>query len=168
LGRPLPLGFARPDHEDDLTHGMARALRAAADHLCAIDPDEVAAAEIRRATTRPHPPSLGTLRAAIDPTAIGDGTRLRVAGGPLRITAEGDAVLLEGAGRRLRLPAHTAGALQVVLERGRVEVADLAGLDEPSRAVLARRLVREGFLEVDECAQKVPRLRSVRDRPSGS
>jgi uncharacterized RmlC-like cupin family protein len=168
LGRPLPLGFARPDHQDDLTDGMARALRAAADHLCAIDPDGVAAAEIRRATTRPVPPSQGTLRAAIDPSAIGDRMRLRVAGGPLRMTAAGDAVVLEGAGRRLRLPAHTAAALQVVLERGRVEVADLAGLDEPSRAVLARRLVREGFLEVDECAQKVPRLRSVRDRPSGS
>ena len=49
LGRPLPLGFARPDHEDLLTDGMARALRAAGDHLRAVDPAEVAGAEIRRA-----------------------------------------------------------------------------------------------------------------------
>jgi hypothetical protein len=168
LGRPLPLGFARPDHEHHLTDQMAWALRAAGDHLRAIDPDEVATGEIRRATTRPRPPSHGTLRAAVDRSAIGDGLRLRVAGGPLRMTAEGDTVVLEGGRRRLRLPAHTATALQVVLERGRVDVADLAGLDAPSRVVLARRLVREGFLEVDECAQKAPRLRSARDRPSGS
>ena len=39
-----------------------------------------------------------------------------------------------------------------MLDRGAVDVADLAGLDAASRVVLARRLVREGFLELDEGA----------------
>ncbi len=168
LARPLPLGFARPGREADLTDRMAQALRTARDHLRAVDPDEVATAEIARATARSHPPSPGTLRAVVDPTAMADGVRLRVAAGPLRLLDEGDTVVLEGGRRRLRLPAHTSTALRVVLERGRVDVADLAGLDAPSRVVLARRLVREGFLEVDDCAQKAPRLRSAMDRPSGS
>ena len=77
LGRPLPLGFARPDHEDHLADEMARALRAAGEHLRAVDPVEVARAEIRRATTRARPPSRGTLRAAVDPSALHDGVRLR-------------------------------------------------------------------------------------------
>ena len=167
-------------------------LRGAGDHLRAVDPAAVARAEIRRATARARPPSRGTLRAAVDPSALGDGVRLRVAARPLRMTREGDTVMLEGARRRLRLPASTAPALQVVLDRGAVDVADLTGLDAPSRVVLARRLVREGCLELDERAlgpvpappplahvpstatrigratQKVPRRRAVSDRPSGS
>ena len=78
--------------------------------------------------------------------------RLRVVAGPLRMSHDGDTVVLEGGRRRLRLPASTAPALEVVLDRGAVDVADLAGLDAPSRVVLARRLVREGFLELDEGA----------------
>ncbi len=157
LGRPLPLGFARPDHEDHLTDAMARALRAAGDHLRAVDPVEVASAEIRRARARARPPSRGTLRAAVDPSALDDGVRLRVAAGPLRMSHEGDTVVLEGGRRRLRLPASTAPALEVVLDRGAVDVADLAGLDAPSRVVLARRLVREGFLELDDGARRLVR-----------
>ena len=152
LGRPLPLGFARPDHEEHLADGMARALRAAGEHLRAAEPVEVARAEIRRAAARARPPSRGTLRAAVDPSALGDGVRLRVAAGPLRMTLEGDTVVLEGGRRRLRLPASTVPALHVVLDRGTVDVADLAGLDAASRVVLARRLVREGFLELDDSA----------------
>ena len=37
--------------------------------------------------------------------------------------------------------------------------------EEPHRG---RWALPGGFLEVDECAQKVPRLRSAMDRPSGS
>ena len=68
------------------------------------------------------------------------------------MTREGDTVALVGGRRRLRLPASTAPALQVVLDRGAVDVADLTGLDAPSRVVLARRLVRDGFLELDDRA----------------
>ena len=161
LGRPLPLGFARPGHADVLNDAVARALRRAGDHLLAVDPAVVAAAEIHRATSRPRPPSRGTLRVAVDPSALHDGVRLRVAGAPLRMTAEGDTVVLEGGWRRLRLPAHTAAALQVVLDRDRVDVADLAGLDAASRVVLARRLVREGFLEIDD-GDGGPRAQPVR------
>jgi lysine-specific demethylase/histidyl-hydroxylase NO66 len=172
LARPLPLGFARPGLEGLLTDGMARALRAAGEQLSAIDPAEVATAEIRRGSARARPPSSGTLRAAVDPSALDDGVQLRVATGPLRMTRHGDTVVLEGERRRLRLPASTAAALQVVLDRGVFAVADLAGLDAPSRVVLARRLVREGFLELDDgvrgVAQTVPRRRSASVRPSGS
>ncbi len=49
--------------------------------------------------------------------------------------------------RSLDVPAHLAGALDVVRTSATFTPADL-GLDPQSNLVLARRLVREGLLEV--------------------
>jgi hypothetical protein len=57
-------------------------------------------------------------------------------------------VLLELADRTLDLPATTRPALDAVLGTEELAVADLVGLNASSRAVLARRLVREGLLVV--------------------
>ena len=86
----------------------------------------------------------------LDAHAVSDETSLRRASEePFRLLEDGDTVVLERPGRRLRGPAALRPALEVVLERNELRVADLAGLDEASRAVLARRLLRDGFLELD-------------------
>ena len=50
--------------------------------------------------------------------------------------------------RELRMPGWLEPAMTVIAGGERVIVADLSGLDEESRLVLVRRLVREGLLEV--------------------
>jgi bifunctional lysine-specific demethylase and histidyl-hydroxylase NO66 len=51
--------------------------------------------------------------------------------------------------RDLTMPARLTAALEVVRAAGTFRPADLAGhLDEQSRLVVCRRLVREGLLEV--------------------
>jgi lysine-specific demethylase/histidyl-hydroxylase NO66 len=53
------------------------------------------------------------------------------------------------ADRELRLPGFVEPALNAIRDAGQVAVADLDPyLDETSRLVLVRRLVREGLLEV--------------------
>jgi hypothetical protein len=49
--------------------------------------------------------------------------------------------------RELRLPAHLVPALELVRDRPSWKVGELP-LDEPSRLVLARRLLREGLVRV--------------------
>jgi hypothetical protein len=86
----------------------------------------------------------------LDVQAVGDETSLRRASEePISVVEDGAMVVLERPGRRLRGPAALRPALEVVVERDELRVADLAGLDETSRAVLARRLLRDGFLELD-------------------
>jgi hypothetical protein len=81
---------------------------------------------------------------------VSDETSLRrVSEEPLRLVDDDDTVVLERPGRRLHGPAALRPALEVVVERDELRVADLSGLDEASRAVLARRLLRDGFLELD-------------------
>jgi lysine-specific demethylase/histidyl-hydroxylase NO66 len=59
----------------------------------------------------------------------------------------GDELAIGLAGRTLRLPPTLHAAVEVLLDGGAHPVADLATwLDEPSRLVLVRRLIREGVL----------------------
>jgi lysine-specific demethylase/histidyl-hydroxylase NO66 len=63
-------------------------------------------------------------------------------------SADGEAVALLG-NRELRMPSECEPALRFVAEAdGPFRVGDLPGLDDASREVLARRLAREGALEV--------------------
>jgi bifunctional lysine-specific demethylase and histidyl-hydroxylase NO66 len=150
LRRPLPLGFAQAGRTEELSAELARVLKESAERLAAVEPEPVAAREVQRARRRPRPRPQGTLRAVLDAHAVSDETRLRRASeAPLRLIRDGDTVALERTGRRLRGPAALRPALDVVMEQTKLRVGDLAGLDEASRAVLARRLLREGFVEVD-------------------
>ena len=55
---------------------------------------------------------------------------------------------LELVDRRLHLPAACRAALEQLLTEPELQVGAIAGLDETSQVVLARRLVREGLLVV--------------------
>ncbi len=91
----------------------------------------------------------GTLTEAVVPRAIDDDTVLARRPGPVR-REEGDdgRVALVLTDRTVRFPAAAGPALEVVLSaRAAFRVADLTPyLDESSRIVLARRLLREGVL----------------------
>jgi hypothetical protein len=74
----------------------------------------------------------------------------RRAGLTCRVEPSGNGVAIVFAGSRIQMPASTEAALEHVCGRERFRVGDLPGrLDEPSKLVLVRRLVREGLLRAD-------------------
>jgi lysine-specific demethylase/histidyl-hydroxylase NO66 len=149
LERPLPLGFARPGQAHALASDLACTVKSSVEQLIALDPDALAAEEIARTVLPARPMAPGTLRAVLDPSAVGDHTRLhRDPRLSLRIEDDGDTAVLVGDGRRLHVPVAVRPALEVVVNRTSLAVSELAELDATSRAVLARRLLRDGFLEL--------------------
>ncbi len=153
LDRPLPLGYAAPEHATALRDGLAASVAAAAASLTATDVGALADAEARRAERRRKPHWMGQLRSVLAAYDLDDHTLLRRrADNPARIAPEPAAdgrLVLDLVDRRLLLPPIARAALQAVLSAETLTVGDLAGIDEPSRKVLARRLVREGLLVVE-------------------
>ncbi len=117
------------------------------DALVAFDP----AAQARTAAGH----HAGTLLDLLRP--VDDATRLRQRHpvGLVRLDPDGSGadgeVAMQTPDRRLFLPGRIRPALTFVLDRPHIVVADLAPfLDGPGRAVLARRLVAEGVLAIDD------------------
>jgi lysine-specific demethylase/histidyl-hydroxylase NO66 len=147
LDQPLPIGYTRTEKPRALVDQLRSGLESAARHLAEADPAEVAAGEIARRRRRARRRWTGRLAAVVDPTAIDDATIVRRRG-PFDIAIDGQQVVLTACDRRLRLPDATASALRCMLELDHVRVGELPGLDAADRAVLVRRLVREGILEL--------------------
>ncbi len=155
LGRPLPLGYARPEQEralavviDDLTKTAVTALQDPE----LLRPSRVAEAEARRARSRRRPVPLGQLRSVLALDDL-DGSSVvhRRPDHPARIDAESTpdgGTVLELVDRRVTVPAAMRSAVEQLLAEPQVTVADLAGLDDSGALVLVRRLVREGLLVV--------------------
>jgi lysine-specific demethylase/histidyl-hydroxylase NO66 len=91
----------------------------------------------------------GQLEQLLHLDALDDRSVLRRRPGMVcRLEQHGDRLRLLLGDRELDLPAFAEPALALILERDRFSVADLVEhLDERSRLVLVRRLVREGLLE---------------------
>ena len=155
LGRPLPLGYARPEQEraltaviDDLTTAAATALQDPE----LLRPSRVAETESRRARSRRRPVPLGQLRSVLALDDL-DGSSVvhRRPDHPACVeaqpTPEGGAVI-NLVDRRVTVPAAMRPAVEQLLAASQVTVGDLVGLAEVSRLVLVRRLVREGLLVV--------------------
>ena len=114
----------------------------------ALDPAEVADAEVHRFLTGRTLWQRGGLRDRIAARDLSDTDRLRRRPGhPCVLRPDGDKVRLLLGDRELVLPGHLAPVLAVVRDAALLRPADL-DLDEQSRLVLCRRLVREGLLEV--------------------
>jgi lysine-specific demethylase/histidyl-hydroxylase NO66 len=147
----LPAGYL--DDPSVLQQGLARRLRELADRIGAVDTGQAAEAEVRRFLTARTPRLAGGLLDAV--TEIGDQTRLRRRRGRpcvLRdLPADGHDTarieLLLG-DRAVTLPARLRPVLEQIRAAETLVPADLP-LDEQSRLVLCRRLLREGMLEVD-------------------
>ena len=142
----LPAGYL--DDPALLADGLAERLETVAAALRGLDPAAVADAEVRRFLTGRTLWQRGGLRDRIAARDLTDTTPLRRRRGhPCVLRPEGDRLRVLLGDRELLVPAHLEPALELVRSASALTPADL-DLDEQSRLVLCRRLVREGLLEV--------------------
>lgn len=142
----LPLGFGR---DPGFPAAVASRLAELAAWLAKADPDDAAEAARRRFRPKDVVVPTGQLRQLVFLDALGDDTLLRRREGATCALEVADGRLcVHLVDRTLAMPAALEPAVRLVAEAREVRGADLAGhLDPESRAVLLRRLVREGLLE---------------------
>ena len=145
---PLPAGYHRD--RAAFVRAIDQRLAMLGERLTVTDVEERAAAETVRFLTTRSPPLRGGLRDRVELAGLDDTTVLRRRPGSVLAVVAGDQHLRVLLGdRELHVPDRLAPALAYVVEHPRLAPSDLAEwLDEQSRLVLARRLVREGLLEV--------------------
>jgi mannose-6-phosphate isomerase-like protein (cupin superfamily) len=149
LDAPLPLGYAAHDADPvELAAGMAGAIGSAATALSEADPGAIAESEHRRRRPRLRHEGHVASVVALDELGPGSCVRLRPGPSPALSTEDDGRLRLDLGDRVLHLPPVARPSLEALLEGGPVAVGGLPDLDEPSRLVLARRLVREGMLLV--------------------
>jgi mannose-6-phosphate isomerase-like protein (cupin superfamily) len=144
----LPAGYL--DDPALLADALTRRLDDVASALRGLDGAEVARSEIWRFLTGRTLWQRGGLRDRVAAHTLDDRSGLRRRPGhPCELVPEGDRVRVLLGDRELTMPAWVAPALDVVRRSEQLRPADLAELlDDQSRLVLCRRLVREGLLEV--------------------
>jgi mannose-6-phosphate isomerase-like protein (cupin superfamily) len=145
----LPAGYL--EDPQALAHQLGRHLSDIADRLRAVDPGAALENEVRRFLTSRPPRLEGGLvdGLALDgPDGLVDDTLLRRRPGhPCVLIEKGDRLEVLLGDRTLDVPSRLRPALDLVRARSELRPRDLP-LDEQSRVVLARRLVREGLLTV--------------------
>jgi bifunctional lysine-specific demethylase and histidyl-hydroxylase NO66 len=148
LRRSLPLRYAAD--EQAAAEAVKEAAVALTGWLDGLDAHEVAADLVTRDRRRRPPLLEGMLEDLVGLDAVDDATRLaRRPGVWCDVVPDGHRLRLELRDRTLDLPAALEGVVRRLLDGRTHGVGDLAdSLDGPSRAVLARRLVREGVLRV--------------------
>jgi hypothetical protein len=152
LDAPLPIGFADPARAGALATALGAAVQRTAAELGAVDAEALAAAEQRRARTWRPPLGAGRLTSALAVDAL-DGSSAVLAPEDHEVELD-DALDADGRlvlhlrDRRLHLPPVARPALERLLAGDVVKVGELPELSDASRLVLARRLVREGWLVV--------------------
>ncbi|MRK01730.1 cupin [Aeromicrobium sp. S22] len=144
----LPAGYL--DQPADLADELGHRLETLAGRIRALDPAASVEDEVRRFLTSRSPRLAGGLHDVLAVATIDDTTRLRRRPGhPCVLLARDDRLEVLLGDRAIDMPARLRPALNEVRARRELAPRDLAGhLDEQSRLVLCRRLVREGFLEV--------------------
>ncbi len=147
FAEPLPVGFA--DHPEALVARVAEQLDELAGRLGKLDPARVADAARRRFLASRPPLLTGQLQQLLALDTVTDATVVRRRPGSVcQLAAGGGELTVLLGDRQLVLPAHLEPALRAILAADRFTVGALAGqLDEASRLVLVRRLIREGMLE---------------------
>lgn len=171
LDTPLPLGYRHPERRDALERSLDAALDAALDTIGSVGLEVVIDREQTRRLGRPPP--RGRITSLVGADEIGLDTFIRwVAPEPLaravdavdgraghwdgrrehdeQWSPEPERVLVDVGGRMLGLPTSTLPALRLLSAGEFVRVGDFAGLDEPSRVVLAKRLVREAVCVIED------------------
>ena len=145
--RHLPAGYL--DDPSQLSAGLADRLVALADRLRSVDAEAAARQEIRRFVTSRPPRLEGAVVDGLALEGIEDETLLRRRPGHPCVLVDKAPDRLEVllGDRVLEVPARIRPALEEVRRRPELRPCDLP-LDEQSRLVLARRLVREGLLRI--------------------
>lgn len=169
LDEPLPIGYRHPDGFDDLADSVADILDQALEVVGAADVLETAEREHHRRLTAP--PTPGRLRSVAGVDRIDADTVIRwIDPHPLARLVDGvdrgeqhwdgrpgenhwaptpERIEIRSGGRTLSFPITALASLRRLGAGSPTRVGDLDGLDAPSRAVLARRLVREGVCVVE-------------------
>jgi bifunctional lysine-specific demethylase and histidyl-hydroxylase NO66 len=143
----LPAGFAHDP--TGLEQTVATRLKEMSDWIASVDPAELAAAAADRFRRSRQPHLRGQLEEVLGLDTISHDTTVRAR--PHRtahLSRDDDRVVIELGDREVRLPAPFEPVLRRLLAGDPVRVGDLHELDEDSRPVLVRRLVREGLLTV--------------------
>ncbi|MEP7114144.1 MAG: cupin domain-containing protein [Ilumatobacteraceae bacterium] len=144
LDRPLPIGYGASG--DALARIVADGLVSASRQLAAVDPAMVADAE-RQRVSGPHPRAL--LTAYFASFAIDDATTIQLTTTTTpRVLYEDATITLHLSDRTIRIPAAARSAIEKILLGDPVTVAELPGLNHSSRTVIARRLLREGVIDL--------------------
>jgi JmjC domain len=151
LGGDVPPGWH--DDPDATAAALAERLTAAAAALGGRDARAEVDAEVRRFLSTRGPSLRGIVAEQTALHALGHDTPLRRRPGSVcELQVDGDRLTVLLGDRRMEMPARLEPALELVRSRERLTPADLdsADLDAASRLVLARRLVREGLLLLDD------------------
>lgn len=142
----LPAGYLTDSSE--LTMELADRLSALVEALQTTDADAVVSRQVERFLTTRNSRLRGGLLDALAVEHIVDKTRLRRREGkPVVLRDRGDRLSVLIGDRSLDMPAWLRRSMEVVRDVREFCPCDL-GIDEQSRLVLSRRLVREGLLEV--------------------
>jgi bifunctional lysine-specific demethylase and histidyl-hydroxylase NO66 len=150
LDEPLPAGY---HHEPGrFAAGLRERVMDFSRHWDKVDVDEVAQGVVDRFLTTRPPLLRGGL---VDRARLGrlddDSLVRRRAGATCEVRRSGERVRLLLGDRELRMPGWLEPTLREIAGRaGAWRIGDLSALDDASRLVLVRRLVREGLLEVVE------------------
>lgn len=141
---PLPAGYT--DDPSVLAAEIAGELKTLADAIVSTDAEGAAMQRVDEfLTTRQSVLDGGLLDTEVE---VEDTTRLqRRHGSVCELRPGPDRLRVLLGDRELRLPPHLQPALELVRDRASWKVSELP-LDEPSRLVLARRLLREGLVRV--------------------
>jgi len=147
----LPAGYL--DDPAELAAALAGRLGDVAASIVGVDPQRAVEAEVRRFLTGRSPRLPGGLTDVLAVRDLTDESLLRRRPGHPCVLIDGHGekehrleILLGD--RSLEVPTRLRPALDVIRARPELRPADLADLlDEQSRLVLCRRLVREGLLE---------------------
>ena len=144
----LPAGYL--DDPSLLADGLADRLGSLADAVRGLDTTAVATAEVRRFLSERQLWQRGGLGDRLAVGELTDETPLRRRPGhPCVLVPEGEKTRVLLGDRELLVPARLGPALEAVRRAPALRPADLADLlDEHSRLVLCRRLVREGLLAI--------------------
>jgi lysine-specific demethylase/histidyl-hydroxylase NO66 len=148
--RALPAGYA--DDEETFAKDVDATVGQLRQWLDTVDAQAVASTVVRRFWSSRSALLDGHLRQLLHLDDLTDGSTVRRREGAIcHLWTEGDQLVVLLGDRRLRMPAALEPALRRIAGGQRFSVNGLADLlDEPSRMVLVRRLIREGLLELLE------------------
>ncbi|HEY8115761.1 MAG TPA: cupin domain-containing protein [Actinomycetota bacterium] len=147
LDEPIPPGW--PADLEGLERSLRERLDAAGDALEAVDAGDIVDARFERFLSTRPPLIRGALLDQGGLDGIADGSRLARRDGSICVLRiRGDRLVALLGDRRLEMPAWLEPAMRRVAATPLFMVGDLADFlpDPGARAVLARRLVREGLL----------------------
>lgn len=135
-----PAGFARE---------LGVRLESISDALRNVDPLDATERRSERFLSTRAQLARGTVAERSAPSLVDDQTVVRRRSGAVCVLRRrGDVLVILLGDRRLEMPAWLEPAMQRIASAGTLDVGELASMlpDAESRAVLVRRLIREGFL----------------------